>query len=94
MVMLCSDVFPKGVDTPQFGFPRHRNAKPCIFQIGIKIQQIRSLGKEQELMLWIFTDLCKYLGSPFRLPSREIANPGKKTLLRTFLFLNLELTRK
>ena len=57
MVMLCSDVFPKGVDTPQFGFPRHRNAKPCIFQIGIKIQQIRSLGKEQELMLWIFTDL-------------------------------------
>ena len=61
--MFCSDVFPKGVDTPQFGFPRHRNAKPCIFQIGIKIQQIGALGKEQELMLWIFTDLCKYLVS-------------------------------
>ena len=63
-VMLCSDVFPKGVDTPQFGFSRHRNAKPCVFQIGIKIQQIGALGKKQELMLWIFTDLCKYLVSP------------------------------
>ena len=94
MVMLCSDVFPKGVDTPQFGFPRHRNAKPCVFQIGIKIQQIRSLGKEQELMLWIFTDLCKYLVSPFRLPSGEIAHPGKKKVLRTFLFHHPELTRK
>ena len=92
--MLCSDVFPKGVDTPQFGFPRHRNAKPCVFQIGIKIQQIRSLGKEQELMLWIFTDLCKYLVSPFRLPSGEIAHPGKKKVLRTFLFHHPELTRK
>ena len=92
--MFCSDVFPKGVDTPQFGFPRHRNAKPCVFQIGIKIQQIRSLGKEQELMLWIFTDLCKYLVSPFRLPSGEIAHPGKKKVLRTFLFHHLELTRK
>ena len=94
MVMFCSDVFPKGVDTPQFGFPRHRNAKPCVFQIGIKIQQIRSLGKEQELMLWIFTDLCKYLVSPFRLPSGEIAHPGKKKVLRTFLFHHPELTRK
>ena len=94
MVMFCSDVFPKGVDTPQFCFPRHRNAKPCVFQIGIKIQQIRSLGKEQELMLWIFTDLCKYLVSPFRLPSGEIAHPGKKKVLRTFLFHHLELTRK
>ena len=83
MVMLCSDVFPKGVDTPQFGFPRHRNAKPCVFQIGIKIQQIGSLGKEQELMLCIFTDLCKYLVSPFRLPSGEIAHAGKKKVLRT-----------
>ena len=92
--MLCSDVFPKGVDTPQFCFPRHRNAKPCVFQIGIKIQQIRSLGKEQELMLWIFTDLCKYLVSPFRLPSGEIAHPGKKKVLRTFLFHHPELTRK
>ena len=92
--MLCSDVFPKGVDTPQFGFPRHRNAKPCVFQIGIKIQQIRSLGKEQELMLWIFTDLCKYLVSPFRLPSGEIAHAGKKKVLRTFLFHHPELTRK
>ena len=92
--MFCSDVFPKGVDTPQFGFPRHRNAKPCVFQIGIKIQQIRSLGKEQELMLWIFTDLCKYLVSPFRLPSGEIAHPGKKKVLRTFLFHHPELTRK
>ena len=71
MVMFCSDVFPKGIDTPQFCFPRHRNAKPCVFQIGIKIQQIRSLGKEQELMLWIFTDLYKYLVSPFRLPSER-----------------------
>ena len=94
MVMFCSDVFPKGVDTPQFCFPRHRNAKPCVFQIGIKIQQIRSLGKEQELMLWIFTDLCKYLVSPFRLPSGEIAHPGKKKVLRTFLFHHPELTRK
>ena len=92
--MLCSDVFPKGVDTPQFGFPRHRNAKPCVFQIGIKIQQIGSLGKEQELMLWIFTDLCKYLVSPFRLPSGEIAHAGKKKVLRTFLFHHPELTRK
>lgn len=92
--MFCSDVFPKGVDTPQFCFPRHRNAKPCVFQIGIKIQQIRSLGKEQELMLWIFTDLCKYLVSPFRLPSGEIAHAGKKKVLRTFLFHHLELTRK
>ena len=92
--MFCSDVFPKGVDTPQFCFPRHRNAKPCVFQIGIKIQQIRSLGKEQELMLWIFTDLCKYLVSPFRLPSGEIAHPGKKKVLRTFLFHHPELTRK
>ena len=58
--MFCTDVFPKGVDTPQFGFPRHRNAKPCVFQIGIKIHQIGALGQEQELMLWIFTDLCKY----------------------------------
>ena len=58
MVMFCSDVFPKGIDTPQFGSPRYRNAKPCIFQLNIKIQQIRPLGKEQELMLWIFTDLC------------------------------------
>ena len=66
MVMFCSNVFPKGVDTPPFCFPRHRNAKPCVFQIGIKIQQIRSLGKEQELMLRIFTDLYKYLVSPFR----------------------------
>ena len=94
MVMLCSDVFPKGVDTPQFGFPRHRNAKPCVFQIGIKIQQIRSFGQEQELMLWIFTDLCKYLVSPFRLPSGEIAHAGKKKVLRTFLFHHPELTRK
>ena len=94
MVMFCSNVFPKGVDTPQFCFPRHRNAKPCVFQIGIKIQQIRSLGKEQELMLWIFTDLCKYLVSPFRLPSGEIAHPGKKKVLRTFLFHHPELTRK
>ena len=94
MVMFCSDVFPKGVDTPQSCFPRHRNAKPCVFQIGIKIQQIRSLGKEQELMLWIFTDLCKYLVSPFRLPSGEIAHPGKKKVLRTFLFHHPELTRK
>ena len=92
--MFCSDVFPKGVDTPQFCFPRHRNAKPCVFQIGIKIQQIRSLGKEQELMLWIFTDLCKYLVSPFRLPSGEIAHAGKKKVLRTFLFHHPELTRK
>ena len=92
--MFCSDIFPKGVDTPQFCFPRHRNAKPCIFQIGIKIQQIRSLGKEQELMLWVFTDLCKYLVSPFRLPSGEIAHPGKKKVLRTFLFHHPELTRK
>ena len=92
--MFCFDVFPKGVDTPQFCFPRHRNAKPCVFQIGIKIQQIRSLGKEQELMLWIFTDLCKYLVSPFRLPSGEIAHPGKKKVLRTFLFHHPELTRK
>ena len=92
--MFCSNVFPKGVDTPQFCFPRHRNAKPCVFQIGIKIQQIRSLGKEQELMLWIFTDLCKYLVSPFRLPSGEIAHPGKKKVLRTFLFHHPELTRK
>ena len=92
--MFCSDVFPKGIDTPQFCFPRHRNAKPCVFQIGIKIQQIRSLGKEQELMLWIFTDLCKYLVSPFRLPSGEIAHPGKKKVLRTFLFHHPELTRK
>ena len=92
--MFCSDVFPKGVDTPQFCFPRHRNAKPCVFQIGIKIQQIRSLGKEQELMLRIFTDLCKYLVSPFRLPSGEIAHPGKKKVLRTFLFHHPELTRK
>ena len=94
MVMFCSDVFPKGVDTPQFCFPRHRNAKPCVFQIGIKIQQIRSLGKEQELMLWIFTDLCKYLVSPFRLPSGQIAHAGKKKVLRTFLFHHLELTWK
>ena len=94
MVMFCSDIFPKGVDTPQFCFPRHRNAKPCVFQIGIKIQQIRSLGKEQELMLWIFTDLCKYLVSPFRLPSGEIAHAGKKKVLRTFLFHHPELTRK
>ena len=94
MAMFCSDVFPKGVDTPQLGFPRHRNAKPCVFQIGIKIQQIRSLGKEQELMLWIFTDLCKYLVSPFRLPSGEIAHAGKKKVLRTFLFHPLELARK
>ena len=92
--MLCSDVFPKGVDTPQFGFPRHRNAKPCVFQIGIKIQQIGSLGKEQELMLCIFTDLCKYLVFPFRLPSGEIAHAGKKKVLRTFLFHHPELTRK
>ena len=92
--MFCSDVFPKSIDTPQFCFPRHRNAKPCVFQIGIKIQQIRSLGKEQELMLWIFTDLCKYLVSPFRLPSGEIAHPGKKKVLRTFLFHHPELTRK
>ena len=92
--MFCSDIFPKGVDPPQFCFPRHRNAKPCVFQIGIKIQQIRSLGKEQELMLWIFTDLCKYLVSPFRLPSGEIAHPGKKKVLRTFLFHHPELTRK
>ena len=92
--MFCSDVFPKGVDTPQFCFPRHRNAKPCVFQIGIKIQQIRSLGKEQELMLWIFTDLCKYLVSPFRLPSGKIAHAGKKKVLRTFLFHHPELTRK
>ena len=92
--MFCSDVFPKGVDTPPFCFPRHRNAKPCVFQIGIKIQQIRSLGKEQELMLRIFTDLCKYLVSPFRLPSGEIAHPGKKKVLRTFLFHHPELTRK
>ena len=63
MVMFCSDVFPKGVDTPQFCFSRHRNAKPCVFQIGIKIQQIGALGQKQELMLWIFTDLCKYLVS-------------------------------
>ena len=42
--------------THLFCFPRHRNVKPCVFQIGIKIQQIRSLGKEQELMLRIFTD--------------------------------------
>ena len=62
--------------------------------IGIKIQRIRSLGKEQELMLWIFTDLCKYLVSPFRLPSGEIAHAGKKKVLRTFLFHHLELTRK
>ena len=89
-----SCIFPKGVDTPQFCFPRHRNAKPCVFQIGIKIQQIRSLGKEQELMLWIFTDLFKYLVSPFRLPSGEIAHAGKKKVLRTFLFHHLELTRK
>ena len=47
MVMFCSDIFPKGVNTPQFCFPRHRNAKPCVFQIGIKIQQIGALGKEQ-----------------------------------------------
>ena len=94
MVMFCSDVFPKGVDTPQFCFPRHRNAKPYVFQIGIKIQRIRSLGKEQELMLRIFTDLYKYLVSPFRLPSGEIAHPGKKKVLRTFLFHHPELTRK
>ena len=94
MVMFCSDVFPKGVDTPQFYFPRHSNAKPCVFQIGIKIQQIGALGQEQELMLWIFTDLCKYLVSPFRLPSGELAHPGKKKVLRTFLFHHLELTRK
>ena len=94
MVMFCSNVFPKGVDTPQFCFPRHRNAKPCVFQIGIKIQQIGSLGKEQELMLCIFTDPCKYLVSPFRLPSGEIAHPGKKKVLRTFLFHHPELTRK
>ena len=94
MVMFCSDVFPKGVDTPQFCFPRHRNAKPCVFQIGIKIQRIRSLGKEQELMLRIFTDLYKYLISPFRLPSGEIAHAGKKKVLRTFLFHHLKLTRK
>ena len=92
--MFCSDVFPKGVDTPQFCFPRHRNAKPCVFQIGIKIQRIRSLGKEQELMLRIFTDLYKYLISPFRLPSGEIAHAGKKKVLRTFLFHHLKLTRE
>ena len=92
--MFCSDIFPKGVDTPQFCFPRHRNAKPCVFQIGIKIQQIRLLGKEQELMLWIFTDLCKYLVSPFRLPSGKIAHAGKKKVLRTFLFHHLKLTRE
>ena len=57
-------------------------------------KQIRSLGKEQELMLRIFTDLYKYLVSPFRLPSGEIAHPGKKKVLRTFLFHHLELTRK
>lgn len=45
-------------------------------------------------MLWIFTDLCKYLVSPFRLPSGEIAHAGKKKVLRTFLFHHLELTRK
>ena len=94
MVMFCSDIFPKGVNTPQFCFPRHRNAKPCVFQIGIKIQQIGALGKEQELMLWIFTDLCKYLVSPFRLPSGQIAHAGKKKVLRTFLFHHPELTRK
>lgn len=94
MVVFCSDIFPKGVDTPLFCFPRHCNAKPCVFQIGIKIQQIRSPGKEQELMLWIFTDLCKYLVSPFRLLSGELAHPGKKKVLRTFLFHHLELTRK
>ena len=49
------------------------SAKPCVFQIGIKIQQIGALGKEQELMLWIFTDLCKYLVSPFRLPSGAVS---------------------
>ena len=92
--MFCSDVFPKGVDTPQFCFPRHRNAKPCVFQIGIKIQRIRSLGKEQELMLRIFTDLYKYLFSPFRLPSGEITHAGKKKVLRTFLFHHLKLTRE
>ena len=32
-------------------------------------KEIGALGKEQELMLWIFTNLCKYLVSPFRLPS-------------------------
>ena len=94
MVMFCSNVFPKGVDTPPFCFPRHRNAKPCIFQIGIKIQQIRSLGKEQELMLWIFTDLCKYLVSPFRLPSREIAHADKRQVLRMSLSHPPELTRE
>ena len=35
------------------------------FPDGIKIQQIWSLCKEQELMLWIFTDFFKYLVSPF-----------------------------
>ena len=94
MVMFCSDVFPKGVNTPQFCFPRHRNAKPCVFQIGIKIQQIGALGQEQELMLWIFTNLFKYLVSPFRLPSGEIAHAGKKKVLRTFLFHHLKLAWK
>ena len=92
--MFCSDVFTKGINTPQFCFPRHRNAKPCVFQIGIKIQQIGALGQKQKLMLWIFMDLCKYLVSPFRLPSGEIAHAGKKKVLRTFLFHHLELTRK
>ena len=92
--MFCSDVFPKGINTPPFCFPRHCNAKPCVFQIGIKIQKIGALGQKQKLMLWIFTDLCKYLVSPFRLPSREIAHAGKKKVLRTFLFHHPELTRK
>ena len=63
--MFCSDVFTKGINTPQFCFPRHRNAKPCVFQISIKIQQIGALGQKQKLMLWIFTDFFKYLASPF-----------------------------
>ena len=94
MVVFCFDVFPKGINTSQFCFPRYCNARPCVFQIGIKLQQIGGLGKKQELMLWIFTDLCKYLVSPFELPSGEIAHVGKKKVLRTFLFHYLELTRE
>lgn len=66
--MFCSDVFPKGVDTPQFCFPRHRNAKPCVFQ-----------AKKPN----VFKRLAKYLGS-CKSEIKKITWPTAKQTTKNF----------
>ena len=55
MIILRSDVFAQRIQPPKLGSSCHRDSEPGILQVCMDIQQVRPLGKEDRLMLWLLT---------------------------------------